>query len=157
MIYLDPKKFNIVEETLTFDEFVEKYPTIDYIKIGTMDSVNRPLSSILKFIISRNGIHQLSAYDKTDEEPSSLIFDAIVSFLPPKSREEQFKIKKERYIAGSDMYQKIITNKLPCINPKTFEEFDLSSPEYREYCEKMKQTLLDLENEMIDLILGRSG
>jgi hypothetical protein len=161
MIYLDPKTINPVKETLKLDEFVKKYSTIDYIKVGTLDSDNRPLVSIIEFRVSTDFIYQLSKYEKTDRDSAAMKFEQIVSFLPPKLTEELFRNAVEKYKMFADTYKRVISKKMPVINPRTFEEFDLSSPEYEEYCETMKTTLLKAENEMKrlydELNAGRSG
>lgn len=137
MIYLKLEDFpHLIEEQLDLNQFQAKYPNITPIPLGTVDDKNRTLARMGDFVINKNGIWQLSDYDGAQLPHRKM--ERLVSFQEPLSAQELLEKNESLLTHAETTLSVILSTPLEVIDPETFEPFDKASPEFTQYCEKLK-------------------
>lgn len=140
MLYLKIEDFpDLIEEQIDLHQFQVKYPNINPIPLGTVDDKNRTLTRICDFVINKNGIWQWSDYD--DAQLPHRKMERLVSFHESLSAQELLEKSESLVTYAETTLSVILSTPLEVIDPETFEPFDKASPEFTQYCEKLKVRL----------------
>jgi hypothetical protein len=150
MIYLKIEDFpQVVNERIDLNQFHIKYPNITPIPLGTMDDQNRTLAWISDFVINTHGIWQVSDYGSASSPYRKI--ERLVSFQEPLTQQALLE-KNEHLLAHAETtFGAILSTPGEVIDPETFEPFDKNSPEFTQYCEKLKPGLEQMRLKVQDL------